>query len=151
MSEFKHISAFHMGNGLSVCDTTKEKNGDYKKVAFIYPWRGVQFYGKVSYELRSHVFSIARTDNRNVSSTQEQKVFRIAPNEKFTFTKDGKDLYNPKVLSYSEDFGKRFLTGTIYFEDEALSKLNSEGFESYDAAKNAAELYGYELASSNYE
>lgn len=92
--DFENIASYHMGNGLSVCDKSKEVNGDYKNVAHISPTRTVQFYGRVSNELKEHVFNIARTDNRNISFTQSQKVFLIEPDPNLKFELRDK-IYHP--------------------------------------------------------
>lgn len=96
MPKFENIASYHLGNGLSVCDKSKEVNGDYKKVAHIDIYRQVTFYGRVKPEVKEHVLNIARTDNGNISATQEQKIFKTEPNEKYIYVQEGK-IYKPAL------------------------------------------------------
>jgi len=80
MAKKRSINYYHLGNGYSVADRLHEKNGDYERVAHIDNDRTVTFYTKdLSEEDRNAIINFAKTDDGNISSTQDRKVFTIRP------------------------------------------------------------------------
>jgi len=71
----EQIEFFSLGNGISVCDTNREVNGDYKKIAHISKYWEVQFLCKVSDEAKNKILSYAETANPTISMTQNDPVF----------------------------------------------------------------------------
>lgn len=65
----------HLGNGITVCDQNKEVNGDYQKVAHINSDRNVRYYVRVTEEASIEIERYAKSENPNISVTQEGKVF----------------------------------------------------------------------------
>ena len=149
MSKFSHIFIGSLGNGLTIADKTKMEHGDYKTIAHISSQRSVTFYGKLPDELKEYIFSIARTDNSNISATQTTKLFGIKPNEKYQFKLDGK-VHRVKILSYNRGATKNFLSGSIYTEDAELYELNNKGFKDFAEAQESARKFGYEIWEHNF-
>lgn len=71
----EQIEFFSLGNGISVCDTNREVNGDYKKVAHISKYRKVQFLCKLSDDAKSKILYYAENANPGISATQNEPVF----------------------------------------------------------------------------
>lgn len=71
----EQIEFFSLGNGISVCDTNREVNGDYKRVAHISKYREVEFFGKISDESKNKILQYAKTANPMSSAAQDDPVF----------------------------------------------------------------------------
>jgi hypothetical protein len=72
----RNIEFFNLGNGISVCDTLHEKDGDYVKVAHISRERQVTYYMKrLSQEYKERIETFAKTANPRISQTQDGNVF----------------------------------------------------------------------------
>jgi len=70
----------HRGNGIGVCDRTKEEHGDYKPVAHIYPDRTINYYYNACKEIKNEVFEFSIYEDPSVSVSQpDQKVFNTRP------------------------------------------------------------------------
>ena len=67
------------GNGISVCDTLHEENGDYVNIAHIDPHRKVTFYKRLEEKYKTEIAVFAKTEHPNISVTQSQKVFLTEP------------------------------------------------------------------------
>jgi len=76
-----NIVSYHMGNGLVVCDkdTIDSNTNYYLVIAFIQPNRDIIFYKRMLDIHYSQVIHIAKTDNRNISITEDTKVFSCLP------------------------------------------------------------------------
>ena len=77
MKEPKHIITYHNGNGLTVyvhnviiAHITPDRKVNYRKTAKM-----------VTDEDMKYINYVAKNDDRNMSYTQEQKVFNRRPNE----------------------------------------------------------------------
>lgn len=75
------IHSAHLGHGLCVynVDITDPETRDYQKLAFIYPNRDVVFYIDLNTKDRQTIIDIAKLDDREVSITQDKKVFIERP------------------------------------------------------------------------
>lgn len=75
----EHLMFGHLGNGITVWDTTKkdQTNFDYVIVANINEDRVVKFYTNCSVEDANFITLYAKTANPRISSTQAQEVFKI--------------------------------------------------------------------------
>jgi hypothetical protein len=69
----------HLGNGLSVCDTLHEKHGDYEKIAHINRNRTIKYYVNLKPEYIQEIEHVAKTNNCNISTTQDVKIFSVPP------------------------------------------------------------------------
>lgn len=70
----------HRGNGIGVCDRSREENGDYKQIAHISTDREIKWYSqRVSPAHRAEIEGYAMTADPNISATQEAKVFNKRP------------------------------------------------------------------------
>lgn len=72
--EESEIKSYHMGNGLSIF-----RNDEQDAIAHINPERKITIYRPVTAKEREKIKYIADTDDRRVSFTQEDKVFKIPP------------------------------------------------------------------------
>jgi hypothetical protein len=71
-----------LGNGITVADKTREKNGDYITVAHIDVYRKVSYYDvQISQEQKDTIEYYAKTADPNVSVSQEEKTFRTRPTQ----------------------------------------------------------------------
>ena len=68
-----------LGNGVSVCDTLHEENGDYVNVAHINRHRRVTFYKRLNEDDKNKIVSFAKTEHPNISASQDQKIFLPEP------------------------------------------------------------------------
>ena len=71
----EQIEFFSLGNGISVCDTNREVNGDYKRIAHISKYREVEFFGKISDESKNKILQYAKMANPMSSTAQNDPVF----------------------------------------------------------------------------
>lgn len=67
----------HLGSGISVW-----RKGQDNMVAHISAYRNIQYYYEVTEEEKAEIEKVSRTDDRNISSTQNSKVFRFRPSKK---------------------------------------------------------------------
>lgn len=77
MIEPKHLLTYHNGNGLTVYSATTI-------IAHISPNRVISYHKTdkiITDEDIIYIKYIAKNDDRNISYTQEQKVFNTRPNE----------------------------------------------------------------------
>lgn len=71
-----------LGNGITVWDKTRERSGDYAKVAHIATDRKIEYtHLPISEEQRAEVERYARQEDPRASTTQETKVFNCPPLE----------------------------------------------------------------------
>lgn len=69
-----------LGNGITVWDRTREKNGDYLGIAHIDSYRNVKYYDvTISQEQKDKIEHFAKTEDPTASITQPDKVFRTRP------------------------------------------------------------------------
>lgn len=74
------LGFYSMGNGWSVANRLQEEHGDYKRVAHINTDRTVEYYDKELPEnLKEQIEVFARTDDSNISQTQDIKIFKTRP------------------------------------------------------------------------
>lgn len=80
-SKISDIGFYHMGNGYSVADRTREERGDYVKIAHINHDRTIKWYKPeiVTEEVKKHIQFFADTDDGQISATQTTKVFSVPP------------------------------------------------------------------------
>lgn len=64
----------HLGNGVTVWDRSRERNGDYLTVAHISRERKIDWHAKVSPAQKERIEEFARTDNMTRSATQNELV-----------------------------------------------------------------------------
>lgn len=62
----------HLGNGITIWDSSREVNNDYPTVAHISYDRKVTYYAKVSPEARVRIENCARYENSSASVTQPE-------------------------------------------------------------------------------
>lgn len=75
------IGFYHMGNGYSVCDRTREENNDYVNIAHINHDRTIKWYKPelITQEQKDYIERFALIDDGHISATQEAKVFSTPP------------------------------------------------------------------------
>lgn len=79
-----------MGNGITVWDASRTRNGDYLTVAHIDYNRTVKYYGQVSPEVKNRIENFARYENSHPASQPEMLVLcRINSAFMSTEEKDG--------------------------------------------------------------
>lgn len=66
----------HLGNGVTVWDSSREVDHDYPTVAHISYERTVSYREQVSPEARQHIEHFARYENMNISYTQHIPALR---------------------------------------------------------------------------
>lgn len=70
----------HFGNGYSVSNKLEEEHGNYKKIAHINHDRTITFYEEeFPKEIKERIIKFAKTNDSNVSTTQDQKIFSAPP------------------------------------------------------------------------
>jgi hypothetical protein len=77
----KNLGFGHLGNGIAVWDRSRTSFGDYLTVAHITPNRTVNYRKgvEVSDEQRKAIEEYAKTEDPQISTTQEIKVFNQRP------------------------------------------------------------------------
>ena len=69
----------HLGNGITVWNKLEEVHGDYKKIAHIDTNRKVEYYDNLPKDIISIIDNYAKTDDSNITFSQEQKIFNTRP------------------------------------------------------------------------
>lgn len=72
----KTLNSYHLGNGLTVC---RKSNLDIY-LAHIDSYRNITIYVKITNKELKELIHIARTDNRKISASQKEKVFKNKSN-----------------------------------------------------------------------
>lgn len=75
-SNEENLMFHHLGNGISVCDSTRMENRDYMIVAHISYDRTITYYNSVSSEGKERIEHFARYENMNMSATQPYPVLK---------------------------------------------------------------------------
>lgn len=89
MKEDIHFS--FMGNGITVWDATRSRNGDYLTVAHIDYNRTVKYYGKVSQEAKNRIENFARYENSHPVS--QPQMLALCPINSAFMSPEEKDSY----------------------------------------------------------
>ena len=79
------IGFYHLGNGYSICDRSREENGDFMKIAHADCYRKITFYKNVTKNVRNYIVEKVMNDDSGVSFTQpEIKIFKTPPISKLS-------------------------------------------------------------------
>ena len=105
----------HLGNGLTVWNRLEEKNNDYKTIAHIDINRNVKFYEELPENIKQKILTVAKTDNGNVSATQDQKRFATAP------TLQVKKISEDR--GYCREYYKNINNGNVYARQEEFKNV----------------------------
>lgn len=89
MKEDIHFS--FMGNGITVWDATRTRNGDYLTVAHIDYNRTVKYYGKVSQEAKNRIENFAKYENSHPVS--QPQMLALCPINSAFMSPEEKDGY----------------------------------------------------------
>lgn len=89
MKEDIHFS--FMGNGITVWDATRTRNGDYLTVAHIDYNRTVKYYGKVSQEAKNRIENFAKYENSHPVS--QPQMLALCPINSVFMSPEEKDGY----------------------------------------------------------
>lgn len=111
----EQIEFFSLGNGISVCDTNREINGDYKKVAHISKYREVKFLCKISDEAKNRIRCYAESANPTISMTQNESVFI---EKMFRYTVYFKEF---RKVCYAYNLEQAFTEANVYARKNKLS------------------------------
>ena len=111
----EQIEFFSLGNGISVCDTNREVNGDYKKVAHISKYREVNFLCRVSDEAKNKILYYAESANPRISMTQDEPVFI---EKTFRYNVNFKEF---KKVCYAYNLEQAFTEADVFARKHQLS------------------------------
>jgi hypothetical protein len=98
MKKVIRLSSVHLGNGITVFKANTEE-----AIAHIRKYREIKWYVDIdtlSVKTYDEVLAIARLDDREVSATQDTKVFTTRPKPFYIIT--GVDKNNKRFVTYTE-------------------------------------------------
>ena len=124
----RNIMNGHMGNGVVCFDTLHEKHGDYEKVAHILADRTIEYYVELSTSDILKIEEIAFFDDRNISQTQDAKVFLTRAPKMFdkTMYKICREIYNSGIVYTAMTVDGEEITAGHDTYKQAVTALLSE-------------------------